>query len=134
MFADVVMLNGATLLGLLISFAIQSNSGLRSEPFGTFLVMNLASIIIINLCCIPCFYFFGFYTRGRAYQGKYKVLIVSQAVGVGYLAFTAFCFLMPTIFVFPRVGLVLGAVLSAIFLAGARIWMAAWQGFSQVEP
>ena len=134
MFADAVMLNCATGLSLLISYAIQTTSGFRPRPFGDFIVANLASIILLNLICIPCFYLFGFYTRGRAYQGRYKALIVLQAVGVGFLIFTAASFLAPDFFVFPRTGLLFAGALSALFLAGARIWMAAWQGFSQIEP
>lgn len=134
MFADAVMLNCAACLGLLISYAIQNTSGARPEAFGNFLVLNLASLILINLICIPCFYLFGFYTRGRYYRGRYKALIITQAVGVGYLVFTGASFLLPDFFVYPRVGLIFSVILTVAFLAGSRIWMAAWQGFSQVEP
>ncbi|MBI1334731.1 MAG: NAD-dependent epimerase/dehydratase family protein [Armatimonadetes bacterium] len=134
MIADAVMLNCAALLGLLISYGAQKTSGYRPEPFGTFVLMNLASIVLLNIISLPTFYLFGFYTRSRAYQGRYKALVVCQAVGVSYLAFTACCFLFQSAFPFPRVGLLIGAGLTALFLAGARIWMAAWRGFSQVEP
>ncbi len=131
--ADAIMLNCAALAGLLISYSEQKTRVTAILPIVPFLTQNVASILLINLLCLPIFAMFGFYTRGRAYRGRYKAAVVCQAVGVSYLAFTGACFLLPDLFVFPRIALLAGAILTALFLAGARIWMQAWTSLVQPE-
>ena len=41
----------------------------------------------LALICIAIFYLSGFYTYGRFYQGRYKALIIFQAVSQSYLVF-----------------------------------------------
>src|SRR5436309_1023121 len=48
---------------------------------------------------------FGFYSRGRAYRGKYKALIVGQAVTLTYLTFGFCTFLFRFGGGLPRAGL-----------------------------
>jgi nucleoside-diphosphate-sugar epimerase len=134
MVADAIMLNGSTMVGLLASYGVQASSVKEILPFGSFLANNVPTILLVNALCLPLFYVFGFYTKGRAYQGRYKALITLQAVLLGFLLVSFMCFLLPATFTIPRVGLVIAALVSVVMLVGARFWMAAWTGFSQVEP
>ena len=87
--------------------------------------------------CLVVFYWMGFYTYGRYYQGRYKALVVSQAVCLSYVIFvsvTFFFFNLDFIFLndssrvfFPRGAIVLAFLFSVVLLVGARIWSQLWQ-------
>ena len=47
----------------------------------------ISSSWILTLICLVVFSLSGFYTYGRFYRGRYKVLVVIQAVGAAYLIF-----------------------------------------------
>ena len=55
----------------------------------------------LTLICLVVFALSGFYTYGRAYRGRYKALIIVQAVSLAYILFDclayfqAICFLSP---------------------------------------
>jgi nucleoside-diphosphate-sugar epimerase len=91
MVADIAMLNAALCLALLLRFLMidfQMNSAeqYRAIFWQNSLVLSLPALIIFSL--------FGFYSRGRAYSSRYKMLVITQAttvlfviVGLGEYAF-----------------------------------------------
>jgi nucleoside-diphosphate-sugar epimerase len=69
----------------------------------------------------------GFYTKGRSYSGKYKALIIVQAVALVFsiLGFGLyFLRLQPS---FPRSALLLALAASTGLLVGARLWAKLWR-------
>jgi nucleoside-diphosphate-sugar epimerase len=78
---------------------------------------------LLTLICIVVFSLSGFYTYGRFYKGRYKVLIVIQAVSISYLilGLMAYFFGKGT-FYLPRGAFALSWLLSIVFLVAARVW------------
>jgi len=87
----------------------------------------LISTSIIVIVSLLVFYWSGFYTFGRAYQGKYKLIIVSQAVAIAYLMVGTISFMLPEMISLPRSVLVASWLLSWLGLLNARVWASAWR-------
>lgn len=68
----------------------------------------------------------GFYTYGRTYRGRYKVLIVVQAVSVAYGCFTVASVFLYGALPLPRSVLLLSWLLSIGMLVMARLWSLLW--------
>ena len=72
----------------------------------------------------------GFYTYGRFYRGRYKFVLIVQAVSLAYLVFGLLIYLSQGIFLkflgnilnFPRGALVAAWALTILFLVAARTW------------
>ena len=77
--------------------------------------------------CLVVFLANGFYTYGRYYQGRYKALVVSQAVCLSYLLFGFFAYFLVGTIRIPRIALAISCVLSIFFLVGARLWTHMWE-------
>ncbi len=85
---------------------------------------------LLTLICVVVFAINGFYTQGRLYRGRYKPLVVIQAVSIGYLLFASLTYLSQGIFFdflkdflnMPRGALMLSWGLSAALLVSARAW------------
>ncbi len=95
--------------------------------------LTLLSIIIFTAS--------GFYTYGRYYAGRYKVLIVGQAVCITYLVFGALSFVSQgSLFPFLKslLSLSRGAFfiawgLSIVLLISARLWSSLWKDITRKE-
>jgi nucleoside-diphosphate-sugar epimerase len=128
-FADALMLNAAVLAGLVSSFLIQG-SGLRdggeSVTLGGLVSRYMPWALPITVMALAVFFGFGFYTRGRAYRSKYKVLIVAQAVTVAFLILAAASLFVPVASILPRSALITSGIVAVVLLAGSRIWSAVW--------
>ena len=81
---------------------------------------------VLTLLCLTVFALSGFYTYGRAYRGRYKAVIIVQAVSVGYLLFGCFAYFSGGMFSLPRTALVLAWLLSLVFLITSRLWSLLW--------
>jgi SAM-dependent methyltransferase len=57
----------------------------------------------LTIVCLVCFYWSGFYTYGRAYQSRYKALIVFQAVSQAFLIFGFATYFFTRVGEVPRV-------------------------------
>ncbi len=96
---------------------------------------------VLTLLCLILFTANGFYTYGRFYRGRYKVLVVIQAVSLAYLIFGALTYLAQSIFLgtlgsilnFPRGALVLAWALSTAMLVAARAWASIWKNIIKAE-
>lgn len=96
---------------------------------------------LLTLLCLIIFTLSGFYTYGRFYRGRYKALIVVQAVSIAYLIFGLLTYLsqgllfspIQGVFNFPRGALILSWALTVIFLVTARAWIFLWSNVVKVE-
>jgi len=93
----------------------------------------ISSSWILTLICLVVFSLSGFYTYGRFYRGRYKVLVVIQAVGAAYLIFGSLVYFAGTTLKFPRGALLLSWALSTALLVAARIWSTVWKNALRKE-
>lgn len=102
----------------------------------------ITSAWLLTLICVGVFALNGFYTQGRLYRGRYKLLVVFQAVGLGYLIFGALTYLSQGIFFdflkdflnITRGSLMLSWALSTVLLLFARFWSTIWKSHARSEP
>src|SRR3954465_7813137 len=90
-FADALMVNLSLFVGFAFTLWYYLLAG-KTDPTQTTLeafwsmIGNWAQAAWpLTLICIAVFYLTGFYTYGRFYQGRYKALIIFQAVSQSYL-------------------------------------------------
>jgi nucleoside-diphosphate-sugar epimerase len=88
----------------------------------------LNSAWLLTLICIVTFSLSGFYTYGRFYRGRYKALVVAQAVSVAYLIFGSLVYFIAKTdtFYMPRGAFFISWVISIAFLVSARLWASLW--------
>jgi nucleoside-diphosphate-sugar epimerase len=130
--ADALMLNAAILTALALRLLYMA--GFNRIPMGVSydlvcwdsLVAYAHSSWILTLLCLMVFALSGFYTYGRAYRGRYKALIIMQAVSVGYLLFGCLAYFSGGMFALPRAALVLTWLLSLVCLLASRLWSLLW--------
>ena len=136
MLADALLLQIAMVVALafrFISVAVQQ----RWQPDGSgYTYQKLLDMyqrwyattsIPLTATCLLIFTAIGFYTRGRYYQNRYKVLVVVQAVTVGYVFYGFAMLFFGGNLEFSKIALALAWALSIVLLAGARVWTAIWR-------
>lgn len=130
--ADALMLNAAmlTALGLRLLYMVAFDrvpGGVHySVVFWDSLTAYAQGSWLLTLLCLLVFARSGFYTYGRAYRGRYKALIIAQAVSVGYLLFGCLVYFTGGMFALPRTGWILAWLLSIGFLMASRLWSLLW--------
>jgi nucleoside-diphosphate-sugar epimerase len=87
----------------------------------------------LTIICIAVFYLSGFYTYGRFYQGRYKALIIFQAVCQSYLIFGFVTYFLHGKLSLPRSALILSWGFSVVFLVGSRLWLHMWNKIADPE-
>ncbi len=98
-----------------------------------YLGLYAADVWPLLLISLPLFWLSGFYSRGPAYQSRFKALIVVQAVGGSHLVFAAGQWFVPGAATTPR-GVVLGSwIIVTVFLLGARLWSAVWKSIADID-
>ncbi len=124
MAADIAMLNAALCLALLlrflmVDFQMDNAEQYRAIFWRTSLLLSVPALIIFSL--------FGFYSRGRAYSSRYKMLVITEAttllfliVGFGNYAFRPYRNL-------PRGALVGAWALVTAALVLSRMWSGWWK-------
>lgn len=79
------------------------------------------------------FFVSGFYSYGRAYQTRYKALIVAQAVLLVFLLIGVLAYLVPAVVSPPR-GILLSAwAISTFLFVSSRVWTAVWRHVVRTE-
>ena len=131
--ADTVMIHAAVAaaLGLrlvwLVAFGASRTSVDDNADFWRMFSHFCTSVWPLTLVCLVVFYLSGFYTYGRAYQGRYKALIVAQGVTLGFLIYSSLSYLFSGAgFTLPRSALVLSWLFCLGLLVGSRIWTRLW--------
>jgi nucleoside-diphosphate-sugar epimerase len=93
------------------------------QLFGqTFWLLTLICLVVCSLS--------GFYSRGRFYQGPFKVLVILQAVSLSYIVFGFLLFISESRSLLsepPRLPLVLSWLLTLGATMGARWWAKLWR-------
>lgn len=144
--ADIVLINLSLLTSLvvrllfLIGFSPQANIDYKQTLWNYWNVYT-DSAWLLSLICLFVFSLNGFYTSGRLYRGRYKSLMIIQAVSLSYLVFGALTYLSQGIFfnflknflVIPRGALMVSWGLSMAFLVAARTWSSIWKNLIRVE-
>jgi len=135
--ADALMLNiamvSAIAFSVLFAANAQSSRVDASGAFGNAVAAYTKWGWLGTAIAFGVFYASGFYTRGRGYRGRYKALIVLQAVAVTFLIFGSLSFLLPNFVVVPRSALLIGALVAATLMCGSRIWSALWKRIAFTE-
>lgn len=147
MVADTILINLAILFSLVARFLYQVAVGNPMADLGyqqifwQYLTAYGKSAWLLTLICLAIFTLSGFYTHGRFYRGRYKALIVVQAVSLGYLIFGLLTYLAQSPFLsflrgnvaFPRITLVVAWALTIALVASARAWAYLWENVIWVE-
>ena len=135
--ADAVMVNAAFFFALMArylwSIITGGEAGSAGPAFSDYVegyartswLVTLISLIVCSardLC-----------TRDRRYRGRYKALIILQAVSVSYLIFGFIMFLLREVIPYPRSVLMLGWCLNVAFVLGVRLWMMLWRALAEAE-
>lgn len=146
MLADVILINTALLVSLVARLLWIVAVGDPRVVVDQYTIWYYERVFLNNswvltLICLIVFTANGFYTYGRFYRGRYKVLIVIQAVSLAYLIFGALTYLAQSVFLgtlgsvlnFPRGALVLSWALSTVMLVAARAWASIWKNVVKAE-
>jgi nucleoside-diphosphate-sugar epimerase len=145
--ADAVLVNLAILLSLiarLLWIVATSAPGVTLNYrliFWNYWGVFVNNAWLLTLICLVIFILNGFYTYGRFYRGRYKVLIVIQAVSLAYIIFGFLTYLAQSNFLgsalrllnFPRGALIVAWALSVVLLVVARLWATIWKVVIRTE-
>ncbi len=124
--ADILTLN------ISLAVAIVSRVLLVQELPSTVLFRTfLRGSLFLSMAGPLIFAMAGFYSKNRAYSGKYKALIIVQACGSLFLAFGLANYLWGQSF--SRFTLVATWVVATSLLVGTRLWAWVWQRVSTSE-
>lgn len=113
---DLIVLNACLLISLLPELLF------RHLPARVLIGLWWPDACVLSMLGPTVFYLMGFYTKGRSYSGKYKALIIVQAVALVFcmLGFGLyFLQLQPS---FPRSALLISWAGSTALLIVARLW------------
>jgi len=144
--ADILLINISIVTSLvvrllwIIAYSPQANIDYNQTLWNYWQVYT-DSAWLLTLICLLMFWLNGFYTSGRLYRGRYKPLVIIQAVSIAYLAFGALTYLSQGIFfdflknflIIPRGALMVSWALSMGLLVSARTWSSIWKQFVRIE-
>ncbi|RPI25752.1 MAG: NAD-dependent epimerase/dehydratase family protein [Chloroflexota bacterium] len=132
--ADIVLIN----LAIIASLVVRVTQYLLTTPPGVSYNLNktlqlyvreyINSTWLLTLICVVVFALSGFYTYGRFYRGRYKALIIIQAVSIAHLIFGSLVYFgegFLNIYI-PRGAFVISWILITSFLLLARGWAYLW--------
>ncbi|HZE73112.1 MAG TPA: NAD(P)-dependent oxidoreductase [Pyrinomonadaceae bacterium] len=137
--ADVFLINASALSALVLRFLYL----IAFEPAPTDITYNALFWVVVSkyfhsawlltAVCLVVFALSGFYTRGRAYQGRYKALVVTQAVSLAYLLFGFIAYFLGGKLNVPRAALVLAWAVSVVVFVLSRVWAWLWSNLIRAE-
>lgn len=139
--ADVIMVNLSLIIALAVRYVvlvgIETSTLSPQEVLNLYLQFYLEIAWLLNLVSVTVFSLSGFYTHGRAYKGRYKALIIFQAVTLSYLIVSAIAYFTfsgsGSQFALPRgVTLIAWAITLAMMLT-SRLWSTLWKAMVKAE-
>ena len=140
--ADALMINVAIISGLGIRFLtiVMGQNGEEIVPLGLhwhYVNVYLSTGWLVTTICLIIFTLSGFYTYGRAYKGRYKLLVIFQAVSLGYLVsgFSLYVLMGSGVQLalgisgmeIPRFAFLLAWGFTCVLTAGSRLWSIIWR-------
>ena len=144
--ADAVFINLSVITSLvvrllwIIAYSPEANLNYK-QVLWNYLQVYLNNAWLLTLICLVSFALNGFYTEGKLYRGRYKPLVLIQAVGISYLFFSALTYLSQGIFFdflknylnMPRGSLMVSWALSTALVVSARAWSTLWKRLVRLE-
>jgi len=137
--ADVLLINSSALAALalrflyLVAFEPPPVDISYNHLFWAIVSNYLHVAWLLTAICLSVFSLSGFYTRGRAYQGRYKALVVTQAVSLAYLLFGFIAYFLGGALDMPRAALLLAWAVSVGALVLSRVWAVLWSNLVRAE-
>ncbi|QDU36074.1 UDP-glucose 4-epimerase [Maioricimonas rarisocia] len=139
--ADAIMINIAFALAMVIRFLLYHLAGEVPQQRMDALLLKFMTIyaqnaVPLTAVCLSVFWFSGFYTYGRAYQGKYKALIIVQAVAQAFLIYGLLMYMaweQVGLFEIPRVALPIAGALTLGMTLATRTWSFLWKQIARYE-
>jgi nucleoside-diphosphate-sugar epimerase len=133
MLVDAVAINvaliaaiGARFIGAIAASDVNADFSSTVVDSSTSAYLNAAPILTV--LGIAAFYLSGIYTRGRAYSGRYKLLVILQAVTATYVIFGAISYLLFDMTAwFPRSVWLLGWLFTLVLIGGLRLGGQLWK-------
>ena len=101
-----------------------SGDGYELAPqLSKIVVHNIKLSLLIPVIALPLFFLAGFYTRGRTYRSRYKIILITYTVSLAYLIVGAVFYFLGKVnnSTFPRSVWFFSWIYSLFFIAGARI-------------
>jgi nucleoside-diphosphate-sugar epimerase len=151
MLADSILINVALIASLAIVLLYRVGlANPDSDPsyrtlFWNYLAVYRYSAGLLTILGLAVFLASGFYTYGRYYAGRYKVLIVAQAVGITYLVFGVIAYLSQGVLgdmlpflkqysnLLSRGAIFISWALTTVLLIAARLWSSIWKDITRKE-
>lgn len=128
--ADILMINAVLIFTLVLRYlwwiGAEGVDGSAHDVLINYLNTYLNSFWILTPICLIVFALSGFYSHSRFYAGRYKVLVIIEAVSLSYLVFGFVMLLLRDVIQFPRSVLIVGWLLTLATVATARLWYTAW--------
>ncbi|GAB4471767.1 MAG: hypothetical protein Kow00124_09180 [Anaerolineae bacterium] len=128
--ADILMINAVLALSLVLHYlwVIGSDrfAGSAHDTLLSYIQAYLSTFWMLTLISLVIFHLSGFYTYSRFYEGRYKMLVIAQAVSLSYLVFSFLLLLLRDVIMFPRSVLIMSWFLTLVTLIGARLWLMTW--------
>ena len=135
--ADIMIVNAALLfvLGTCCLTLVDVQQVGFSIPWAWQVTVSLylKNTVLLTPISLIVFAASGFYTRARAYRGRYKVSMIAQAVSLSYLIFGFVAFLAPGLISMPRSAWLLAWFLTIVVNVGARLGPYWLRSISQEE-
>lgn len=134
---DIIMVNFAFIAGLLFRYLIAPEvlgvEQTSQHALQAYLGIYLKGFWILTIIAVAVFYFSGFYTYGRAYKSRYKILIILEAVSLSYLIFGAFEFFSGSYLEMSRIAFFLAWGITLAMIIGSRLWSDFWKNMAKEE-
>jgi nucleoside-diphosphate-sugar epimerase len=128
--ADVLMLNACVIAALIIRFFYALQFELPSVDYNAYFWYLLGRYAhtawLLTVICIFIFVLSGFYTYGRAYQGRYKALVITQAVSLTFLIFGFISYFFGGALDIARGALAIAWAISVPVFVLSRVWSWLW--------
>ena len=138
-FADVILINASVIGALaaryfyLVAFESKTLTVTYETIFWNYVIGYRNIALLLTAVCLSVFALSGFYTRGRAYKGRYKALVITQAASLAYLLFGFIAYFVGGALDMPRGALVLAWALSVAVLVLSRVWAVLWSNVVRSE-
>ncbi len=128
--ADVIIVNACYLAALILRLLLEPDLMTRpGHHLGGVLRIYLSQFLLLTLLAVASNAAHGIYGRGRLYSGRFKAVVLAQAVGITYLTFGFFQYvglareaLTPT----PRLAMLFGWGFTLLAMLAARGAASVW--------
>ncbi len=129
--ADAVMVNAAFFVSFLLRYVwlvgVDPGNLPAQDALREHVATYLRTFWLLTSICFVVFGLSGFYTRGRFYQHRFKLLTIAQAVSASYLIFSLVVFLFWHVLALPRSVILPAWLLTLTFLVGSRVLLEVWR-------